>query len=314
MNRIADFKFQIKKFISIKILKILFFNTLFFIIISLIEDTSFINTKQSFSKFRKSMIIFLTSSLFVEFINKVSFNLLKTWMCTPINPYNKQGEDILMTKHEFLENNRLSNLHYLQNIIYLYENPTNKNFASPHFFTKDAMIEIKYKINRIFDEFNKKVSKINTLSKTETRLNILKYLNYNFEFAEVFTKSTSFNMLDCGTKLLQKIILILVNKIESGEEEAQNDRNSPNKYISSQQYIIYFLDTLITFEGNLKRLLVNEKYSKYVTHNSYLSQEISHLQKSTSSRIAFILKKNFKQNFLITYGENIKIKIQEFII
>lgn len=338
VNRIFDLKLKIKEFLKKKWLKISLINISFFVLVvtfgGVINNLSLNSIGQifnNFSIFKKDLTLFIFSTLTIEFINYVSYFTLKTILCTPINPSNNKNSDVLiMVKHEFSENSRFLNLHYIQNLIYVYESTGGKitytKYPSNFLTSKDAMLEFKSKMNKMFDEFSKKVIKLNSPpNKKDPGMAdfIYNYLNYNFQFSEIFTKNTSFKMLDYGTKLISLLIFNFIKQIEFGmdgdqfysdsEYRPRGFESSPSKTSSSQHYILYLLETLINFENNLNDLLKNQKYYDYSIKYKYLCKEIQFLKNVVNFRISEIIKRNFKQNFLINYGESVKIKMQQLI-
>jgi tRNA/tmRNA/rRNA uracil-C5-methylase (TrmA/RlmC/RlmD family) len=234
-----------------------------------------------------------------------------------------------MIKHEFKDNNRFYNIHYLQNLVFIYEN----NLKNIHFqsnnsgflVSKDAIVELKLKIDRILDEYYKKVNNLNiemnannskkpNLKQVEPTP-LVKFLNLNFSRSEIFTKTTSFSMLNLTTKLISSVILLLSKKIEQAESKYSNlAESSPTKYESNQHYIIYFFEILTNLDDSLRKLTENQYYKNFYVSNLSLKKDLEEFKDNLSNRIGKIILKNLKESFLVKYGESTKSKLATFLI
>jgi hypothetical protein len=259
--------------------------------------------------------------------------MVKVMITTPINPKNsnmKSNEELILIRFDFDDNNRFTNLHYLQNLIYIYEDNihyTHQNNNHQLLTSKEAMIEFKFKIEKILNEFNKKLKVIldnQSALDSNMRQNLpwIKQLNYKFEFSELFYKNTSFKMIELCVRLLTEMIDIFVNKsedlylqyeTETMKSDVSKMYKSPKKYMSNQQYLIYFFELLLSADENLNILIRNEKFDSLCLSNKKFYKEFFNLKEILTQRINKVVLKNFKENFLILYGENIRNKIQEYI-
>jgi hypothetical protein len=234
-----------------------------------------------------------------------------------------------MIKHEFKENNRYYNIHYLQNLVFIYENNL-KNIQlqsneSRFLVSKDAILEIKFKIEKILDDYYKKVNNLNTdnYSKNSNKpcltqgepTYLINLLNTNFSRSEIFTKNTSFIMFNLTTKLIYALILLLSNKNEYIDSKYTNlTEISPSKYESNQHYIIYFFEIITNLDDSLSRLTENLYYKNFYLRNLGLYKDLEEFRDMLSNRIGKIILRNFKENFLVKYGESIKTKLATFSI
>ena len=222
------------------------------------------------------------------------------------------------------------NLIYEENLSTLNIKINNSGFL----ISKDVIVELKFKIERVLDEYYKKVNNLNEAgvganqnnkndknskkSKSlDATFSLVKFLNLNFERSEIFTKTSSINMLNSTIKLISNIILLLSEKIDQPDHKLYSNyaEKSPAKFESNQQYIIYFFEILINLDENLKKLTINnEEYRKFYNKNENLKKELEDLKENLTNRMGRIIIKNFRENFLVKYDENVKNKIASFII
>lgn len=157
------------------------------------------------------------------------------------------------------KNNRFSNIHYLQNLIYLYDSilytADFKTSKIKILASKEFSYALKIKLEFIFGEFNKKISYvISEISKNKNKFDVSNYNKFNFnqiiftifEFSDIFSKFTQLPILELTLKLLVLKINIFV-KTNNNDRDFRLISDSPNKNLPNQQYIIYFFELMVKY-------------------------------------------------------------------
>jgi hypothetical protein len=253
--------------------------------------------------------VLLVSSIFIEFVNYLSFQILKTMIITPIHP--KSYEELIRLKFEMEKNNKFQNVHYLQNLIYALKDIHND---SSFILSKECVIELKYKIERIVNELNSKIKNFCSDSSKE-QYTITKYLTDSLLFSDLFTKNTSFKVLDSAAKIAAEVVKIFVEKHVNHSFERESDGSiSPKKHLGdNQKCLLNFLEILINMEDNLNKLIKEEKFYQKCLKYKKFHKELIKLNNEITLKINKFIISNFKENFLIFYAENIKNRIGHFI-
>jgi len=230
-------------------------------------------------------------------------------LITPIHP--KSYEELIRHKFEMAKNNKFENVHYLQNLIYaLKDIPNDSSFV----LSRESVIELKNKIERIVNELNSKIKNFCSES-SKDQYTVTKYLNDSLLFSDLFTKNTSFKVLDSAAKITAEVVKIFVEKHINQSFERESDGSfSPKKHLGdNQKYLINFLDILINMEDILNKLIRNEKFYQKCLKYKKFHKELIKLNNEITLKINKFIKCNFKENFLIFYAENIKNRIGQFI-
>jgi len=245
---------------------------------------------------REKILIFIFSFTFLEFVNYLCFETLKGFIITPINSSSNElrsNEELILIKYDFKDNNRFYNIHYLMNLNYVYKKISNSSDSSTNkinfIISKDSIFELKFKLNKILDEFNSNLIKVSAVNKIQQPVWV-RIFNINLEFAEMFSKLTSPSILNYTSQLLLIMSLIFINKIESSR--LYETHESPNKQTSYKQNFNYFYENLINFENSFNRLYDNNKFMNYAKGSRYLIEEMDQLRDLLKKRLELIRKKS----------------------
>lgn len=260
-----------------------------------------------------SMIIFYS-----EMFQYISSQLLKCFICSPINPDSdeiKNELELIAYPLSLTSNPSFIIIHYLkilnEVLLKAYYEPKNQlNFALKE--NNSIYKEIKSKIDSIYTRINEKIKIVHYSLKQQAKTGS-SGLMFWFDFSknEIFEYETSPEIIDAITEVIYSNILLLsLNKHNNGNNKEINLNEE-------QYYIVYLIDRLFGFETvvkELKHLIDNNITQSKSKGMLKISQHLNRILIKIQMKIKSVVHKNLKGNFLINCCDNIKELIKLFRI
>lgn len=274
------------------------------------------------------LLIYSIVVFYNEIFQYILYNLLKGFICSPINPDSneiKNELELISYPLNFSASSSFIIIHYLnslnETLLKAYYQP--KLQLNPVLMKNNSVLkEIKYKIDFIYSRLNEKMKIVYYSLKQQSKetfgsggggLNAGGLISwFDFSKNEIFEYETSPEIIDIITEVIYTNVLLLstekhhdINRT-NGEEINQNE---------VQYYIVYLIDRLFAFEKVMKELrsLIDSNSAKS-KGMAKISNLLSIIILKIQMRVKSIVYKNLKDNFIINYSESVQEIIKQFRI
>jgi len=266
----------------------------------------FFENKRLLWLFNHENWFFMTTLFLVDYINSISFDMMKTWICAPIQ-LEKRGIENLI-KGKFLSYNRFTNIHYYQSLQYSFEriyyfDKENSfecsylNSVEVNFISYKAINEMHLKFSVIPNLYDKFAIIAKQKKKDHSVLKqVLEFLTYSEDIDLIFHKDNSLENIEIFANVLSSYIKILT-------------KGEVKKYTE----ILTIFEILINLENFLFSLKQNSNFLQLRNKSITFRRDFEKCFYRINSCVDMINEMILSKKIVSSFGENIKSRLKEYI-